>query len=340
MRSPTLLLAGTGLAAASALLGLLVGASWLTPLQLIDALFGRGAASDEWMQAVIFDIRLPRVLLALAIGASLAQGGVVLQALFRNPLAEQSLLGISGGAALAAALWLTVLPPLVGSLQLQWLTASGQPFAALAGALLAGSAAIRLSRAAQVTGIATLLLVGISINALAGAGIVLLQTLSSDAALRDLTLWFYGSLGRATWSQLAFGLPVLLVIIFWLPREARALDALLLGEAEAAHLGVSVESLKRRLLLLVALAAAVAVALAGIIGFVGLIVPHLLRRVVGPGHRLLLPLSALVGASLLSLADAAARTVFAPLEVPVGVLTALLGVPLFLLLLRRQAHLA
>lgn len=286
------------------------------------------------MQSVLLDIRLPRVLLALAIGASLSQGGVVLQALFRNPLAEQSLLGISGGAALAAAMWLAMLPLFAPTMQ--ELGAFGLPLAALLGALLAAAATVSLSRHAGTTGIATLLLAGISINALAGAGIALLQTLSSDAALRDLTVWFYGSLGRASWQQLAIGLPVLLTVSLWLPREARALDALLLGEAEAAHLGVSVEALKRRLLLLVALAAAVAVALAGIIGFVGLIVPHLLRRVIGPGHRLLLPASALFGAALLTLADTTARTVFAPLELPVGVLTALLGVPLFLMLLRQQ----
>ena len=336
MRLPTLLLTGFSLVAVSALIGLLVGASWLSPRQLASALFDQGAGSETWMQAIVLDVRLPRVLLALAIGASLSQGGVVLQALFRNPLAEQSLLGISGGAALAAALWITLPPPLTPAVE--WLGAFGLPLAALTGALLAGGAAVRLSRTAQVTGIATLLLAGLSINALAGAGIALLQTLSSDAALRDLTLWFYGSLGRASWSQLALGLPILVAISLWLPREARALDALLLGEAEAAHLGVSVEALKRRLLLLVALAAAIAVALAGIIGFVGLIVPHLLRRVLGPGHRLLLPASALFGAALLTLADTAARTVFAPLEVPVGVLTALLGVPLFLLLLRRQVQ--
>lgn len=336
MRLSILLLAGSSLVAVSALTGLLVGASWLSPSQLVTALLGRGETGEPWVQAVLLDVRLPRVLLALAIGASLSQGGVVLQALFRNPLAEQSLLGISGGAALAAALWLALVPPLASLAQ--WLGPFGLPLAALAGALLAGGATVRLSRTAQVTGIATLLLAGISINALAGAGIALLQTLSSDAALRNLTVWFYGSLGRADWSQLAVGLPVLLAIALWLPREARALDALLLGEAEAAHLGVSVEALKRRLLLLVALAAGIAVALAGIIGFVGLIVPHLLRRLLGPGHRLLLPASALFGAALLTLADTAARTVFAPLEVPVGVLTALLGVPLFLLLLRRQAH--
>ncbi len=335
MHRSGILVSGFILLLASLLLGLSVGASALTPSQVFGALGGTLPVSEDWMRAVIVDVRLPRVLLALAIGASLAQTGVVLQALFRNPLAEQSLLGISGGAALAAAGWL-VLAPLI-HFSVGWPAQFALPAVALLGALSAAALAIRLSRLGGVTDIATLLLAGISINALAGAGIALLQTLASDAALRDLTIWFYGSLGRASWQQLAVGLPLLAGIALWLPREARALDALLLGEAEAAHLGVSIESLKRRLLLMVALVAATSVALAGIIGFVGLIVPHLLRRLLGPGHRLLMPAAGLFGAALLILADTAARTVFAPLEVPVGVLTALLGVPLFLMLLRRRS---
>ena len=333
MRSTHILLAGFLLLLISSLLSLALGASLLSPGQVLTALGMGSMPIEDWMRAVILDVRLPRTLMALAIGASLAQTGVVLQALFRNPLAEQSLLGISGGAALAAASWLVLLPLLaIGD---GFVSRIGLPFAATLGALLAAGLVIRLSRKGGVTDVATLLLAGISINALAGAGIALLQTLASDAALRDLTIWFYGSLGRAGWPQLAIGLPLLLGIALWLPREARALDVLLLGEAEAQHLGVQIEPLKRRLLLLVALAAATAVALAGIIGFIGLIVPHLLRLMIGSGHRLLLPASGLLGATLLILADTAARTVLAPLEIPVGVLTALLGVPLFLLLLRR-----
>ncbi len=329
------LLAGFALLLISALFSLSVGASQLQLLQVLQALLGSGPVEEDWVRAVVLDVRLPRLLLAIAIGASLSQCGVVLQALFRNPLAEQSLLGISGGAALAAAAWLVLAPMLaltVGSLSM----AVSTPLVALLGAAAAAAIAIRLARLGGQTDIATLLLVGISINALAGAGIALLQSLASDAVLRDISIWFYGSLGRAHWQELAIALPLLGAIALWLPREAKALDALLLGEAEAAHLGVAVESLKRRLLFLVALAAAVSVALAGIIGFIGLIVPHLLRRLFGPGHRLLMPAAALTGASLLVLADTAARTALAPLEVPVGVLTALIGVPLFLALLRQR----
>lgn len=334
MHPSRLLIAGLALTLATALISLGLGASPVSLLQVFAALGLGNLPVEAWVQAVVLDVRLPRVLLALAIGATLAQCGVVLQALFRNPLAEPSLLGISGGAALAVAAWLAA-TPLLGSAAVQ-ISPFALPVIATVGALLAASAVIRLSRVSGVTDIATLLLAGISINALAGAGIALLQTLVSDAALRDLTVWLYGSLGRADWPQLAVGLPLLLTIAIWLPREAAALDALLLGEAEAAHLGVAIEALKRRLLLLVAVATATTVALAGIIGFVGLIVPHLLRLCLGPGHRLLLPASALLGASLLIAADTAARTLFAPLEIPVGVLTALVGVPLFLSLLRAR----
>lgn len=335
MRRHTVLLAGLISALLAALAGLSLGAANLSPDQWMAALGVKAAApADAWVRAVLLDVRLPRVLFGLVLGAVLAQCGVVLQALLRNPLAETSLLGISGGAALAAAAWLVLLPQF-GSLS--WLnTVIGLPAAASVGAILAVAMVLRLSRSGGLTHITTLLLAGISINALAGAGIALLQTLASDAALRDLTLWLYGSLGRASWLQLGFAVPLLLAIALWLPREARALDALLLGEADAAQLGVEVEALKRRLLLLVTVATATGVALAGIIGFIGLIVPHLLRLWLGPGHRLLLPAAALYGAALLTLADTAARTLFAPLEVPVGVLTALAGVPLFLVLLRSR----
>ncbi len=334
MHRRSVLIAGFTLVLVSSLLSLALGAAPLSLSDFLSVLHLSATPPVPWIQAVIVDVRLPRTLLALAIGACLAQSGVVLQALFRNPLAETSLLGISGGAALAAAIWLVLLP----LLPYARVAALGLPLAATVGALLAAAIVIRLSRSTGVTDVSSLLLTGIAINALAGAGIALLQTLASDAALRDLTVWFYGSLGRSGWHELALGLPLLLAIALWLPAEARALDALLLGEAEAQHLGVAIEPLKRRLLLLVATAAATAVALAGIIGFIGLIVPHLLRQRLGPGHRLLLPAAGLVGASLLILADTAARCVFAPLEVPVGVLTAVLGVPLFLALLQKASR--
>lgn len=286
--------------------------------------------SDQAMQATaLIELRLPRVLLAVLIGAVLAQSGAVTQALFRNPLAEPGLIGVSAGAALAAAIVYTRLGGLSAWHGLLL------PVAAFAGGLSAALAVLRLSQRDGVTRMTTMLLAGTAINAFVAAMVGLLATSANDPGLRGFTLWMYGNLGRAGWPEIAVVGPVLLLLLLWLPREARALDALLLGDAEAMHLGVPVERLKRRILFAVVLATAAAVSLAGVIGFIGLIVPHALRLIAGPGHRLLLPASALAGAALLTLADTAARTIAAPAEWPVGALTSAIGAPFFLFLLLR-----
>eukprot|EP01034_Spumella_vulgaris_P004486 gene4486-5728_t len=226
-------------------------------------------------------------MLALLIGAVLAQAGAVTQALFRNPLAEPGLIGVSAGAALAAAIVFTRLDGRLGGM------AAWQglllPIAAFGGGLLAAVTVLRLSQRDGVTRMTTMLLAGTAINAFVAAIVGLLSTTADDSGLRGFTLWMYGNLGRAGWNEITIVGPVLLILLLWLPREARALDALLLGDAEALHLGVPVERLKRRILIAVVLATAAAVSLAGIIGFVGLIVPHALRLIAGPGHRVLLP---------------------------------------------------
>ncbi len=286
--------------------------------------------SDQAMQATaLIELRLPRVLLAVLIGAVLAQSGAVTQALFRNPLAEPGLIGVSAGAALAAAIVYTRLGGLAAWHGLLL------PVAAFAGGLTAALVVLRLSQRDGVTRMTTMLLAGTAINAFVAALVGLLATSANDPGLRGFTLWMYGNLGRAGWNEIAVVGPVLLMLLIWLPREARSLDALLLGDAEAMHLGVPVECLKRRILFAVVLATAAAVSLAGVIGFIGLIVPHALRLIAGPGHRLLLPASALAGAALLTLADTAARTVAAPAEWPVGALTSAIGAPFFLFLLLR-----
>lgn len=286
-------------------------------------------APDGAQATALFELRLPRVLLALLIGAVLAQSGAVTQALFRNPLAEPGLIGVSAGAALAAAIVYTRLGDL-GAWRGLLL-----PMAAFVGGLLAAIVVLRLAQHDGITRMTTMLLAGTAINAFVAALIGLLATSADDPGLRGFTLWMYGNLGRAGWDEIAVIGPVLLLLLLWLPREARALDALLLGEAEAMHLGIPVERLRRRILIAVVLATAAAVSLAGIIGFVGLIVPHALRLIAGPGHRLLLPASALAGAALLVLADTVARTVAAPAEWPVGALTSAIGAPFFLFLLLR-----
>ena len=311
---------------------LLVGPLALHLSDLRSLLLPGPSPETAYASAVLLEIRLPRVFSALLIGAALAVSGAAMQGLFRNPLADPGLIGVSAGAALAATLWLALKPALLTALAAAWVL----PLAAFVGGALAALLALRLGQREGQTSVASLLLAGLSINAIALAGIGLLQQLTDDATLRDITRWMLGSLGKAGWTEIAAAAPLLLLPALLLPREGRGLDALLLGEAEAGHLGVDVEALKRRILLLAVLAVGASVAVAGMIGFVGLLAPHLVRLLIGPGHRLLLPASALLGALLLLLADTLARTVATPIELPVGALTALLGGPFFLWLLARM----
>ena len=316
------------------MLGLLTGPLDIGGGEVLRILFGQ--AASEQFAATVIDIRLPRVVLALLIGAALAQSGAAMQGIFRNPLAEPGLVGVSSGAALAAVAVIVLLQPigLFNALPAHVVL----PIAAFAGGGAATALVLRLSLVDGHTRVATLLLAGLALNAIAGAGIGFFSHVASDTALRSVTFWMYGSLGRASWQEIAIAAPLLVAPLVLLPRHAQALNALLLGEAEAGHLGVDVERLKRRVTVLVVLAAGAAVALAGIIAFVGLLVPHLVRMAFGPDHRGLLVLSALSGALLLSLADTAARLVMAPTELPIGILTALVGGPFFLALLLRRRH--
>ncbi|MDX6020866.1 iron ABC transporter permease [Scandinavium sp. V105_16] len=285
---------------------------------------------DSVLRQIWFTIRLPRVLLALTIGGSLALAGCVMQGLFRNPLADPGLLGISSGAALAVALWV-VLPfslPLVLMLYAPML-------AAFLGSLAVTMVIFVLSQRHE-NSLSRLLLVGIAINALCGAAVGVLSWLSNDAQLRQLSLWGMGSLGQAQWSTLLVTASVMLptVTIIW--RLAKPLNLLQLGDEEAHYLGVNVQQIQRRLLLCSALLVAAAVAVSGVIGFIGLVVPHLLRMWLGADHRAVIPGSVLVGAILLLVADTLARTLVAPAEMPVGLLTSLMGAPWFLWMIFRR----
>jgi iron complex transport system permease protein len=323
----------------AALLSASIGAVPIAPGEILRILLaGLGLVSetsvDATASAVFWTIRLPRVVLGIFVGGALACCGALLQGLFRNPLADPALLGISGGAMFSAALFIVFGSGLAGIVG-----HAGLPAVAFAGALGATTLVRRLAQRGGTTDVTVLLLAGMAIAAIAGAGTGLLSFLATDTQLRALTLWSLGSLGGATWTNaLWVGIPVGLVLVAAV-RAAKELDALVLGEREAHHLGVEVERLKGRLVFLTALGVGVAVAASGTIGFVGLVVPHLLRLLLGPGHRALLPASALGGATLLLLADLLARTVAAPAELPIGALTALLGGPFFLyLLLRRRGH--
>jgi iron complex transport system permease protein len=284
---------------------------------------------------IIGQIRLPRTLMGLAVGAILALCGAAMQGLFRNPLADPGLVGVSSGAALGAAI------AIVGGAALgvpEFLRAYVLSGCAFLGGLLVTAMVYRLGRHNGQTSVITMLLAGIALNALAFAGIGLFTYLADDATLRTLTFWNLGSLNGASYPRLWPLLLVGFVVVLWLPRRAQALNALLLGESEARHLGFAVERLKRELVLCTALGVGAAVAAAGMIGFIGLVVPHLIRLLVGPDHRVLLPASALAGASLLLLADLVARLLLAPAELPIGIVTALIGAPFFLYLLLKQRN--
>lgn len=297
--------------------------------------WGRGAGTPEFEAAslVFTNIRLPRLLLAVSAGAGLALAGALMQGLFRNPLADPGLIGVSSGAALAAgisivlgSLWWPELPRALGSWTLVLM--------AFVGGLIITSVIYTLAQGEVGTRVGQMLLAGIAINALAGAGLGLLNYLATDEQLRNLQFWLMGSLGGARWSAvwLVTGLSALALCLGL--RLAPPLNALALGEAQATLLGVPVEAVKRQVIVITALAVGAVTATTGMIGFIGLVAPHMVRLISGPDHRWVLPGSALLGASLVLLADAAARTVAAPAELPLGVLTALVGVPFFLWLLR------
>ena len=290
------------------------------------------SGSDETLRQIWLTIRLPRVLLALVIGGSLALAGCVMQGLFRNPLADPGLLGISSGAALAVALWV-VLPLALPALVMLY----APMLAAFLGALAATGVIFLLSKQHD-TSLSRLLLVGIAINALCGAAVGVLSWVSNDAQLRQLSLWGMGSLGQAQWSTLlaVTSLMVPAALAIW--RCASTLNLLQLGEEEAHYLGVDVALVQRRLLLCSALLVAAAVAVSGVIGFVGLVVPHLMRMWLGADHRATLPGTVLAGALLLLVADTVARTLVAPAEMPVGLLTSILGAPWFLWLIFRRGE--
>lgn len=295
-----------------------------------------GEPLDPTARTILWQLRLPRLLLGVGVGAGLAVCGAVMQGLFRNPLADPSLIGVSSGAALGAALGILAAARIPGLPQ--GLQAGLLPVGACLGGLFAVVTVHRLATRGGRTVVITLLLSGLAIEALSRSGTGLVTFLADDRELRDLSFWLLGSLGGATWPRLMWVAPIA-ALGFWLVRGlAPALDALLLGEAEAGHVGVDVEKVKRRAVALTTLLVGSAVALAGVIGFVGLVVPHVVRLALGPSHRRLLPASALVGATLVTGADVLARTAAAPAEIPIGVVTAVLGAPFFLHLLRRTGQ--
>ncbi|NUP10390.1 MAG: iron ABC transporter permease [Polyangiaceae bacterium] len=318
---------------------LVVGAVDTSPRDVMSAFaevvgLAPPGSTDSRHVAVLLDIRAPRVATGLLVGAALGAAGAALQGVFRNPLADPSLLGVSLGASLGAAL-VIVLGQGIGSL---WATPAGA-FAGGLGATLLASLAAQSGRSLDTV---SLLLGGIAVQAFCGAAIGLLIYVASDSKQRDLTFWLLGSLGGSTWHRLGAAALPLGVAIVGLPRLARSLDALALGEAEASDLGIAVGRVRAAAVILCALGVGAAVAISGPIGFVGLVVPHLARILGGASHRITIVGSAIGGGLLLVIADTLARTIVKPAELPIGVVTAFLGAPFFyfLLLRRRRAEVA
>lgn len=324
---------------AVALLATTVGAAGIPLPRLAAALGFNIAGADPAMlardQLVLWSIRIPRIAVAGMIGGLLALSGAIMQGLFRNPLADPALVGVSSGGAFAAASAIVISDSAWGasfrSLQFELL-----PVAAFAGSLITTTVLYKIASREGRTSVAIFLLAGLAIAAIANAGIGLLVFVADDRQLRDITFWLLGSLSGATWPKAGMIAPVAVLALLTIPLIARGLDLLVLGEAEAFHTGIDVERLKKISIVLISAMTGVAVSICGVIGFVGIVVPHLLRIVIGPGHRMLLPASVCLGAMLLILADTIARVLAAPAEVPIGILTAVLGAPFFLFILLRQ----
>lgn len=321
---------------AVALVAIAAGAVHIAPADMYQGMrhFLLHQPVEGIYENVFLQLRLPRVLLCGMAGAILAASGVLMQGLFRNPIVEPGLVGTSSGAALGASL-VFVMGAAISPALKSWTGPFLLPAVAFAGALLATGAVYALSRKAGRVSAVSLLLVGTAVNAVCLSGTGLMSYLARDPQARSITFWNLGNFSGASWLQVGITALVLLLFAALARRYAKDLNTLLLGEEEAGYLGVDTVRLKRKILVACALSVAVVTAFAGVIAFVGLIVPHILRLVGGSDNRRLLPASMIGGAIVLLLADLLARVLLAPAELPVGIITSLVGGPVFIILLRK-----
>ncbi|WP_336276304.1 FecCD family ABC transporter permease [Bartonella sp. CB178] len=317
--------------------GLLHGASNASFANLIHTIFTKdfSVSSKTRDYLILIDIRLPRVILGLLVGSALAVSGVLMQGLFRNPLADPGIVGVSAGASLGAILAIVIgiaFPASLAPFLEPYKVIIGAFFGGLLSTIILHTIATRRS----CTSIATMLLAGIALGALSSAVVGMLIFIANDQQLRDITFWNLGSLAGATWLKVWLILPFICIGLLFSPFLSRALNALSLGEAIASHIGFHIQRVKNIAIFLVALMCGSAVAVSGGIGFIGIVVPHILRQLIGPDHRYLIPCSALLGAALLIFADTFARLIVAPAELPIGIVTAFFGAPFFLWILIRK----
>lgn len=317
-----------------------IGALGIGPAQILQIILHQiGLSSDvhftEVQEKVFWVIRLPRVVMAIVIGATLAVSGVGMQGIFRNPLAEPGIVGIGSGASLAAVLFIVTGTFFFGDIQ----GIAGQyalNIVTFIGALIAMILVYRISKQSGKTNITIMLLAGIAVNVLAGALTGFITIAANEQQLRTITFWTLGSLGGANWTNVMCVLPFCLATIIGIPFLGKQLNALSLGEQDATYFGINTERLKNLVMYLCAFGVGASVAVAGIIIFVGLVVPHVIRMIIGPEHKKLGIASALGGAILLTSADLLSRTVAAPVEIPIGIITSIAGGPFFLYLLLRE----
>lgn len=319
---------------AACLLSVCIGAVQISAAELWSIITFKIGLTEEvnftrQQEAVLVNIRLPRILLGVLVGSALSIAGAAMQGLFRNPLAEPGLIGISSGASLFAVLIIVLEARFFGGF-ISLFGYHALAIAAFIGACLTTFLVYGIAVKKGRSDITILLLVGIAINALAGSFTGLLTYMASDDQLRSITFWSLGSLGGASWKTVTGILPFVAIPILVLPFLSKQLNALALGESQSGHMGINVQLLKKSIIVLATLGVGASVAVSGVIGFIALVVPHILRMAFTADHRLVLPGSAILGAALLVLADLVARTIASPAEIPIGILTALIGTPIFL----------
>ena len=310
----------------SIFLGLIIGSFEISPLKLLKG------DLDDLENEIFTKIRSPRIVLCAFVGAALGISGASLQGLFRNPLADPGLIGVSAGAALGAVTSIVVFSKLFDS------TPFGVyllPMSAIFGAFVVIFLLYSLSRGFRYEGITYMLLIGIAINALATVGIGVLTFISDNTQLRGLTFWMMGSFGNSQWQIVIPSIIIILLSIIWLIPVSRKIDIIQIGEIEATRLGVDVKSLKIRIILSSAIMVGVSVSVSGMVGFVGLVVPHLVRLIGGVSHNFLLIGSTLLGSGLVVLSDILSRILIQPAELPIGLVTSAIGSPFFLWLIIR-----
>jgi iron complex transport system permease protein len=318
------------------LCGIAFGAVSIRVPEMFSAIkhFFQGKGPANIYEGVFLQIRLPRVLLCAITGAILASSGVLMQGLFRNPIVEPGLVGTSAGAAFGASIVFV----LAANMSQQVKSITGPllvPLFAFAGGLLATFMVYSLAKSVKKISITSLLLIGIAVNAMGLSGTGFMSYIARDPQARSITFWNLGTFSGATWTQVWITAVVAGSIFIIAVRYSKQLNALLLGEEEASYLGVDTERLKRRVMIINTAMVSVATAFVGVISFMGLIVPHVLRLLIGSDNKKLLPASMLLGAILLTLADMAARLLLAPAEIPIGIITSLVGAPVFIILLKK-----